>query len=699
MSTRGLVLLFMLGLSSANAAKVQANPIRKIVTLMQDMQKEIEAEGEKEKVLYDNFMCFCETGSGDLAKTAEGAKAKIDETSATLETDTAEKATLDQELVEHKADREGATKDQAEAQAIRSKENEEYAATAAESKANIGSLSGAIPALEKGMGAASLMQMPGSSRLTKIVQNAQNVDSYDRDSVVAFLQDKEGGASSDQIIGIMKQMLETMQADSAEADSDEAKAAAAFADLSASKTKEIQVATSAIETKTVRSGELAVSTVQAQNALDDSEAELADAEKFAATLKVQCAEKTKEWQARSALRAQEVAAISEAIAILNDDDALDVFKKAVPAAAAFSQVGFLQARNTKASKLAKAHAMIAGAAQTYRSQPLSLLSYSMSVQLKLKSKAQNFNMIMGMIDNMVKILGDEQGEDDTHKTYCDAEFEKSADDDAAAKDKLAGEEAAVTELSDGIATISTDVATLTEQIKELDKSVATATDGRKAEHAQYTESATLNEAAAQLLEKAKQRLYKFYNPNLYKPPPKKELSMEDSLYVKGGREEFVGGAAFVQIRSHSRQMPQAPETFSGLQAPKSEKSGGVVALMEMMQKDLASDMADAKADEEMGQKEYEELMTDSAASRAQASKSITDKEASKAQLETKLQETKEAKALSTESLEDISLTVSHLHTSCDFIQQNYDARKEARTNEAESLKNSKSVLAGADLGF
>merc|ERR1719174_1490227 len=113
-----------------------------------------------------------------------------------------------------------------------------------------------------------------------------------------------------------------MQKSSAEADADEAKAAAAFTDLSASKTKEIQVATAAIETKTVRSGELAVSTVQAQNALDDSEAELADAEQFAATMKVQCAEKTKEWQARSALRAEEVAAISEAIAILNDDDAL-----------------------------------------------------------------------------------------------------------------------------------------------------------------------------------------------------------------------------------------------------------------------------------------------------------------------------------------------------------------------------------------
>merc|ERR1719321_2330411 len=293
-----------------------------------------------------------------------------------------------------------------------------------------------------------------------------------------------------------------------------------------------------------------------------------------------------------------------------------------------------------------------------------------------------------MIDNMVKILGDEQGEDDKHKEFCNTEI-----------DKAAGEEATITEVSDAIATISSDVAALTEQIKELDKSVATATESRKAEHAEYTETQALNEAANALVEKAKQRLYKFYNPNLYVAPAKKELSMEDSLYVKAGREEFAS-PALVQIRAHSRvSLPEAPETFSGIQQPKREKSTGVVALMEMMQKDLQADMKDAKADETMAQKEYETLMTESAATHAQNAQSITDKEASKAELETKLQETKEAKVLTVESLEDIQLTVNHLHTSCDFIIQNYDSRKEARTNESESLKNAKSVLAGADLGF
>jgi hypothetical protein len=201
------------------------------------------------------------------------------------------------------------------------------------------------------------------------------------------------------------------------------------------------------------------------------------------------------------------------------------------------------------------------------------------------------------------------------------------------------------------------------------------------------------------LEKAKQRLNKFYNPTLYKAPPKRELSMEDSLYAKAGREEFVS-PALVQIRAHTRvTQPQAPETFSGAPEKKSEKSTGVIALMDMMQNDLKSDMADAEADEKMAQGEYESLMTESAATRAQDAKSITNKEAAGAELETKIQEATESKALTTETLEDVSQTINHLHTSCDFLQENYDSRKEARDNELASLKNGKAVLAGADLGF
>merc|ERR1719181_48303 len=116
------------------ATGVGANPIRKIVTLMQNMQKEIEAEGEKEKELFDKFMCFCSSNTGDLGKAEEDAKAKAEEMAAKLKSETAEKSQIEQELVDHKADREQAKADIAEATTLREKEAAEFSALKADSE-------------------------------------------------------------------------------------------------------------------------------------------------------------------------------------------------------------------------------------------------------------------------------------------------------------------------------------------------------------------------------------------------------------------------------------------------------------------------------------------------------------------------------------------------------------------------------------
>ena len=48
---------------------------------------------------------------------------------------------------------------------------------------------------------------------------------------------------------------------------------------------------------------------------------------------------------------------------------------------------------------------------------------------------------------------------------------------------------------------------------------------------------TENNAALQLIEKAKNRLYKFYRPNLYKEAPKQELTDEEKILAASGRHD------------------------------------------------------------------------------------------------------------------------------------------------------------------
>merc|ERR1719506_1175674 len=254
-------------------------------------------------------------------------------------------------------------------------------------------MASAIPALEKGMGGASLMQLPGADQLHKLVANYPNVDPMDRKNALAFLeQNGDYAPASGQIVGILKGMKDQMEADLKEAVADEEKAIAGFADLKASKNKEIEVSTEAIETKTSRSGELAVSVVQTKDALEDTQVELTDTQKFINQLESECATKEKEWAVRQKMRAEEISAISEAIGILNDDDALDVFKKAVPSALLQNQVGFLQRSDNLASKAHKAQAIIATAAGKLNDRHLDLLLFTLNSKLKLGSKGRAHGM-------------------------------------------------------------------------------------------------------------------------------------------------------------------------------------------------------------------------------------------------------------------------------------------------------------------
>merc|ERR1719247_1349194 len=138
-------------------------------------------------------------------------------------------------------------------------------------------------------------------------------------------------------------MTDEMSKDLASSTAAETAAIESFDGLMAAKKKEVDALTSAIETKTVKVGEVAVSIVQMKNDLSDSEAGLLEDKKFLVDMDKNCELKTKEWDERSKTRSDELLAIADTIKILNDDDALELFKKTLPSAASFVQLRDLSA--------------------------------------------------------------------------------------------------------------------------------------------------------------------------------------------------------------------------------------------------------------------------------------------------------------------------------------------------------------------
>merc|ERR1719158_1664783 len=232
-------------------------------------------------------------------------------------------------------------------------------------------------------------------------------------------------------------------------------------------------------------------------------------------------------------------------------------------------------------------------------------------------------------------------------------------------------------MSATVETLTSEVATLQEEIKSLDKAVAEATAQRKEEHAEYMQTSAENQAATQLVEKAKNILNKFYRPNLYKAPPKRELTQEEQILAASCRSDLIATeapqmiagttqAVYAQVRRSMAVPPPPPETFGAYQK-KDGKSNGVMALMDEMVNDLKSDMTDAKHAEETAQKDYEDLMAASQKTRTANAKSITEKEGAKAGWQEKIETAKEDQASTQDKLLKIGEYITGLHGSCDFL--------------------------------
>merc|ERR1719405_164887 len=156
------------------------------------------------------------------------------------------------------------------------------------------------------------------------------------------------------------------------------------------------------------------------------------------------------------------------------------------------------------------------------------------IAMALSNGKVSFDKVIKMIDDMVKLLGEEQIGDDAKKMYCEKQIDKTEDEVKELDHQIADLAKAIDDTKENIATLTEEIAALEEGIEELDKSVAEATATRKEEHDDFVDELAGKTAAKDILGIAKHRLNKFYNPGLYKPPPKRELTEAERITVNNG---------------------------------------------------------------------------------------------------------------------------------------------------------------------
>jgi len=659
--------VFLLSLTATvNAAEREAsmtavNPIRKVVTMLQALQAKVEGEGEKERELHEKYMCYCKGAGDTLGKSIADAQARAPELTSAIEAGNGQMAQLKTDLTNHQNDRAAAKVAMAEATALRGKENAAFSIVESETTTNIAGIGKAIAAIEKGAGGA-FVQTSAASVVKQLAMNSQKMMDADRQDLLSFLGGStEYAPASGEITGILKTMLDEMNADLADAQGVETKAVADFEGLIAAKKKEVDALSAMIEQKLTRVGDLGVEIQEMKNDLGDTSEGLGDDAKFLEDLDKNCAIKQKLFDENVKYRTGELAALADTIKMLNDDDALELFKKTLPGASA----SLLQVTVSSQAMRSRALSMIKEVNDRRPSLDF--------IALALHGKKIGFGQVIKMIDDLVAELKKEQTDDNNKKEYCDVQFDLADDKKKVLEKGVADLEAAIAESEEGIVATKEQIDALEDGIRALDKSVAEATEQRKEENEDYTALMAGDAAAKELIGFAKNRLNKFYNPKLYKPP-----------------------AAFVSIKAHGSVAPPPPPAAVEAYGKKTEESNGIIGMMDSLIKDLDKEMTEAEVTEKDAQGDYETFMQDSATKRSEDSKTHTDKQGALANLETSLGEQKAGKTSTEKTLGATNEYIASLHAECDWLIKYFDMRAEARSTEINALGNAKAVLSGAD---
>merc|ERR1719276_471536 len=597
------------------------------------------------------YMCYCKNGAAALEKSIADAGNKKPELESAITEGEAKLVQLKEDVKTAQTERAAAKEAIATATAVRGKENAVYTQELADAEANLAALNKAVAAISKGAGGAFL-QTQAAQSLKKIVMNKENMNDGDRGELVAFLTDSDEYApASGEIVGILKTMGDEMNADLATLKKTETDAVTAYDALMAAK-------------------------------------------KFLKDSEKNCAEKQKLFDENVKIRGQEPAALQDTIKVLNDDDALELFKKTLPGASSF-----LQEQVTQQDMANKAFALLSAAQKAARNPKLDFIA------LAVKGKKAGFEKVIKLIDDLTAELKKEQVDDESKKEYCEAQFDQAEDKKKAAEGSISDLEKAIADAEQGIITLKEEIDALGDGILALDKSVTEATEQRQEEASDYTSLMASNTAAKQLLEFAKNRLNKFYNPKLYKAPPKRELSDEDRATLAAGGTlaptEAPGGiqgtgvTVPALVQADPGPAPEAPKEFK----KKGAESNGIIAMIDLLIKDLDKEMTEAEFTEKDAQDDYKTFMADSSSKRAEDSKMLTDKEGTKADLQASLQENGAAKESAFKELMATEEYISSLHADCDWLIKYFDIRKEARTNEIDAMQKAKAVLSGADYSF
>merc|ERR1719160_571086 len=333
-------------------------PVSKVIKLLHDMKAELEADAANDQSVYDKLVCWCKTNEKDKTTATGTANKQIDGLLSDIERLTAKGAQLKAEIAQAEKEKAANEKALKEATAVREKESSEFNTDEKDMLQSLQALKNAVFVLSKHH--ESFLQLP-VTKLSEVrtaakhaLGRASNLLPSQRKALRALVQQPNANAGSyqpqsGQIFGILKQMKEEFESNLSTEQKTEEQAVEDFSSLKKAKEYEIDASAAQIKQKTQDAADAANKLAESKENLESTREALGAEKQFLEELKLRCQQTDKDFELRTKARADEIAAVSEAIAILSDDDAKENFDKTL----SFVQVDQQSRFASKAAQLAR----------------------------------------------------------------------------------------------------------------------------------------------------------------------------------------------------------------------------------------------------------------------------------------------------------------------------------------------------------
>jgi len=641
--------LWLLLLATAVADDSSVTPVQKVIQMLGDMKAKGEAEKQDEMVQFATYKQFCQSTSAEKTSSIAEGKDNIEQYKAEIAKSGADVLTLTKEIAALTADIDGWKAEKDEAVKIREKDHADFQVVHADYTQAMDAVDRALQTLKTSPGQflqvrESLLQVQSVRVKSSIMSYLNKVNEPEAESLLELgskQQPKTYESSSGGVIDMVKKLGKKFKMERYEIEKEEAKKQAAHDMVVQDLTDSIEKASTQSDSKMATKAQREKDGSEAEGALADTTATVAEDEKFLTDLLSECESRSKEFETNQVLRAGELTAIDKAIEIMSSDKVSGA--SLAQRSAVQDGVSLAQLRVDQRSALqSRVATFLNDRAERTNSRILSLIA--------VRTSEDPFKKVTKMIRDMITKLMEEANEEAEHKGFCDTEMGTNKNTRDEKSEKVEKLTALIEELSASITKLGEQSTVLSEAISTIDAAMAKATAERNEESAKnmavIADAKTAGEATAQALTVLKE------------------------FYAK------AQGASFFQ------------KPYTGM------ASGGVVGMLEGIQSDFVRLETETTSAEDNAAKAFTEFSRDSSKDKAIKEMDLKHTLNSKTEKESELADAQKDLKGTQEELDAALAYFEKLKPSCVDAGQSYEERVAQRKAEIESLQDAFKILNG-----